>query len=163
MIQSYREVNSIKEINRPAIRLLEPALPAFHFTLPRLYSETHFELIKDYRKVTLVCFWSTENEQSKNAVYHLDQWYRNSGIGNFNVIAINCDPFKPRATFNSENLTGITMLWDQEATTHAIYQVKQFPTTFVIDKQGMIRDEKVGGPINDWARLKQKIHALTLE
>jgi len=163
MLNTYRELNSIKEVNQPSIRLLEPAVTAFRFSLPRLYSDSHYELQKDCKQVSLLCFWSTEREQSKHAVIHLDKWYRNSNIGNFNVIAINCDPFKPRATFNSQDLTGITMLWDQEGLTKEIYKVQKLPSTFLIDKQGMIRDEKVGGPLNDWARLRQRIEALTKE
>lgn len=163
MLNTYREVNSIKEVNRPSIRFLEPAKTAFRFSLPRLYSDNHYELMQDRKQVSLICFWSTEEEQSKHAVVHLDRWYRDCLIGNFSVIAVNCDPFKPRATFNSQNLTGITMLWDQEGLTREIYQVHRLPTTFIVDKQGLIRDEKVGGPLNDWARLRQRIESLTKE
>ena len=163
MIRNFREVNSIKEANRPAIRLLEPAMTAFPFCLPRIFGNAHFDFFHKSEKVTLLCFWSTEVEKSLLAVNHLDNWYRESEIGNFEVIAINCDQFKPDSIFNSARPSGIKMLWDQDGLTKNMYKINHFPTTVLIDKFGKIRDEKTGGPLNDWARLNLRVASLAAE
>ncbi len=55
------------------------------------------------------------------------------------------------------------MLWDESGDIRELYKIKQLPSTISIDKQGMIRDEKAGGPIEDWDRLANRIDTLNDE
>ena len=51
----------------------------------------------------------------------------------------------------------------QEGHVKELYNINYLPSTVLVDKKGMIRDEKSGGPINDWSRLTRRISALNDE
>lgn len=163
MRKLFREINSSLNVNQPNITYLETPVKAYNFSLPRIYGGHQFELASNAGRVTLLCFWASTSPLSDSAVYHLDKWYRECGVANFNVVAINCDMFRPAPSFENANMTGITMLWDQEGYTQEFYEIDTFPSTILIDKNGLVRDQKAGGPINDWARLGQRVKALTGE
>ena len=163
MSKVFRQINSAINVNQPNITYLEKAVKAYEFSLPRMTGGRHFDLSSTSGRVSLLCFWSNASPLSDSAVFHLDKWYRESNFGNFNVVAINCDMFRPAPVFENAKMTGITMLWDQEGYVQEFYNIETFPSTVLIDKKGLIRDEKAGGPINDWARLSRRITELTGE
>ncbi|MDP2995257.1 MAG: hypothetical protein Q8N46_09080 [Anaerolineales bacterium] len=54
------------------------------------------------------------------------------------------------------------MLLDRDGSVSALYQLKGLPTTFFVNREGIIRTVVVGGPMNE-TFIRSKIEALLQE
>lgn len=153
----YRQIGAIATFGKPTIRYFEEAIKAPNFTVPRVNGNGVFSLREAFYGTTLICFWKAKNYMSQAAILHLDKWYRENDFGRFNVLAINCDDFKPEFSLYAEQAMDIVELWDKNEEARTLYAIEHFPSAVLIDPNGMVRDEMRGGPVNDWSRLYQRV------
>jgi len=160
MKSKFREVDSSILFNQPNIRFYEKTIPAQDFSLPYLNQNKTLRLSERLSRIVLLCFWKEALVNSETAICLLDSFQQKDHFGDIDVIAINCDEFKPDFINFYDKLTKIDLLWDDKSQVAQMYKINQYPSTTIIDQQGLIVDEKTGGPLNDWARLTRKLQDL---
>jgi thiol-disulfide isomerase/thioredoxin len=96
-------------------------------------------------QVLLINFWATwcaPCREEMPALERLQQKLKGKG---FSVIAIAVDSDKaPVAQFVSQHQTSLPVLHDPDMTCHDEYKVFSYPTTFLVDRQGVIRKYWIG-------------------
>ncbi len=138
--------------------------PAPEFTLNTL-SEDSISL-QDFRgKVVIVNFWASWCPPCKAempAFEALQQAYRSSDVI---VLAINTtyqDDLAAAAKFVEDYHLSFPILLDNDGKLTNTYQVLAMPSTFFIDRKGVIRQVIIGGPISE-ALLQTQVRRLLQE
>ena len=115
--------------------------PAIAFELKNLDSKT-IQLGHYKSKVVLVNFWATWCESCKEEfpeLIHLQEKYGTQGLV---VLAVNLAESKPRIqTFLKSNLivpNSLEILLDNSSLTYKAWRVKGIPTTYLINKKGLV-------------------------
>ena len=126
--------------------LTEPVVaPAF--TLQDMDENDH--RLADYRgKVILMNFWATWCPPCRREMPSMEKLHLDLKEANFSVIAINQmeDPDHVFAyTGQLEVDPTFTILFDQDSHVSRAYRVNGIPTTYLIDKKGVIRYRAIGG------------------
>ncbi len=89
------------------------------------------------------------------------QW-KEEGI---EIVAVNTtsqDSLAGIQSFVSSYQLSFPILLDSDGSVNQLYRVQALPTTFLIDRQGMIREVIIGGPVPE-ASLIQKVEMLIKE
>ncbi|MBI5892941.1 MAG: TlpA family protein disulfide reductase [Deltaproteobacteria bacterium] len=96
-------------------------------------------------KVILLRFWSTRCISCKEEMPKLETSYKNLNSKGFEILAVNVEDTKEKALgFAHElNLT-YPILIDENQSAANIYKIYGVPTSFFIDKQGIIRERIFG-------------------
>lgn len=96
-------------------------------------------------KVILLRFWSTRCVSCKEEMPKLEISYKNLNSKGFEILAVNVEDTLEKALgFAHElNLT-YPILIDENQSTANIYKVYGVPTTFFVDKQGVVRERIFG-------------------
>jgi len=138
--------------------------PAPEFTLDTL-SEESINL-HDFRgKVVVLNFWASWCPPCKAempAFEALQQAYRTSDVI---VLAINTtyqDDLAAATQFVEENHLSFPILFDNDGKVTNTYQVLAMPSSFFIDRQGVIRQVIIGGPISE-ALIQTQVRRLLQE
>lgn len=134
------------------------------FTLPRLDSqESRLQLSELRGSVVYVDFWAswcTPCLQSLPAVNELYQEYHERG---FEVVAVTVDREIPAARQFLEDLEvplDYRVVSDVENAVMHEYGVRGMPTSFLIDRDGVVRDVHEGFRDGDIERLEQALQPL---
>lgn len=102
-------------------------------------------------KVVLLRFWATRCESCKVEMPKLESSYRRLFPSGLMVLAVNVeDPPEKAAEFVKEIRLTYPILMDEKKDVTKLYQVYGVPTSFVIDRNGIIR-ERIFGDLNDEA------------
>jgi len=125
-----------------------PSTPAPSFSLPDLQGKTlSFSDLKG--KLLLINFWATwcpPCREEMPAFERLQQKFRDKGVA---VIGIAIDEDKAVVKqFLDTAKTHFQILHDPELKVHDEYKVFSYPTTFLVDQQGVIRQYWIGP--QDW-------------
>jgi peroxiredoxin len=130
-----------------------PAMPREGFLAPD-FALTTLEgqsiALSDLRgRVVLVNFWATWCPPCRlemPAIQEVYEEYQEQGLV---VLAINAQEPSTEITRFAEQL-GLTfpIMSDRDGNVSGTYRVVSLPTTFVIDRSGVIRDVIVGGPLS---------------
>ena len=102
--------------------------------------------LRDFRgRVVLINFWATWCEPCRTEMPILQSAYRvNQPLG-LEILAVNFD--EPRGEvqeFRDHMFLGFTMLLDPGGVIQRLYRVSGYPTTFLVDREGVIRAQHVG-------------------
>ncbi len=141
---------------------LSPPVPAPDFTLKDMDENKH--ALKDFHgKVVLLNFWATWCPPCRREMPSMERLYQKLKDKDFIVLAIN--QFEdPDHVFAYTGQLGtdptFPILFDRDSKVAELYQVKGLPTTFLIDKQGMIRYRAVGGREFDHPEVEKLIYNL---
>lgn len=115
--------------------------------------------IDQYRgKPLLVTFWATTCPGCVAEIPHFSALYRELGLKGFNIVAIAMayDPPEQVRFMAKQRAMPYTVALDSDgAAARAFGDVKLTPTTFLIDPQGRIVQQKLGEV--DTAQLRRKI------
>lgn len=122
--------------------------PAPAFTLKDI-NATPFSLDNFKGRVVLLRFWATRCESCKVEMPKLELSYRALLPKGFIVIAINVeDPAEKAAEFVKEIRLTYPILMDEKKEVTKLYEVYGVPTSFIIDRKGIIR-ERIFGDLSE--------------
>lgn len=132
------------------------------FALPSLGGST-VALSSMKGKVVLIDFWAQWCEPCKKELPQLDRLARQYAQKGVVVVAVNIDKQRDNAARMVKQL-GVTMpvLLDPAGSVAGAYDLPKMPTSFVVDKKGIVRyvNEGFDGP-KDVERFKQELDELT--
>lgn len=133
------------------------------FTLTTLEGRT-VQLSALRGQAVLVNFWATWCPPCRAEMPALEQVYRAYRDQGFVVLAVNAsdqDGGDVPAFVAAYGLT-FPILLDQDGAVQRRYQVEAFPTSFFIDRRGVVQDVVVGGPMSE-AGLRVRVERLLQE
>ncbi len=128
------------------------------FTLPSLLQDHPISLNKLSGKVIYVDFWASWCSPCRTSFPLLNKLYQKLKDQGFEVVAINLDEDKANAEkFLKDFPVAFTVLRDSTGEWADKYVVEAMPTSFLIDKQGVIRNIHHGFVSDDINELEQKV------
>lgn len=134
------------------------------FSLPKLNGSV-VNLIDYKGRVVLVNFWASWCGPCKMEIPSLNRLYQKRKSNGFEIVAISLDrtPASKLATFVSEKQMDFPILLNPEGDVSERYSVRGIPSSFLLDKKGMIRWKVVGGVEWDREDVLSKIDQLLAE
>ncbi|MHB9112529.1 MAG: TlpA disulfide reductase family protein [Thermoleophilia bacterium] len=129
---------------------VEEGSQAPNFTLP-LMSGGEVSL-EDYKgKVVLLNIWATWCNPCREEMPYMEQLYQNMKGKPFEILAVSIDTRGSRDVEPFVKKLGLTfpILLDSDKKVNNLYQATGVPETFIIDKNGIVR-QHILGPVN-WA------------
>jgi thiol-disulfide isomerase/thioredoxin len=134
------------------------------FTLPTLQKDQPFSLKNQTGKVIYLDFWASWCLPCRTSFPLLNKLHEKLKAQGFEVIAINLDEDKAKAEkFLQEFQVGFSVLRDAKGEWADKYVVESMPTSFIIDKKGMISYVHHGFTSTDINEIEQKITALLVQ
>ena len=134
------------------------------FTLETLEGESI--TLSDLRgQVVLVNFWATWCPPCKAEMPAFQQAYADYTDEGFVILAVNAtqqDTIEAITAFRANNGLQFPILLDNNGDVNRAYQVRSLPTSFFVDKEGVISEVVIGGPIAE-ALIRARIEELLKE
>jgi peroxiredoxin len=122
--------------------------PAPNFTLQDLEGRS-ISLQSLRGKVVILTFWATWCPACRTELPSLDALNRRLARRGAVVLGINGgEPIARVKSFMAKGNLDFPVVMDESGDIHDLYQVRQYPTTFVIDRQGRLVDRHIG--LRDW-------------
>jgi len=135
--------------------------PAPQFTLPTLQQDQPTALKQYAGKVIYLDFWASWCAPCRTSFPLLDKLHEKLKAQGFTVVAINLDEDKANAEkFLQEFPVGFTVLRDAKGEWADQFVVESMPTSFIIDKQGVVQNIHHGFASDDIKELEEKIMTL---
>jgi cytochrome c biogenesis protein CcmG, thiol:disulfide interchange protein DsbE len=132
------------------------------FSLPSLKGST-VSLSSLRGKVVLIDFWAQWCEPCKKELPQLDRLAKDYAQKGVVIVAVNIDKQRDNAARMVKQLgVSLDVLLDPAGSVAGAYDLPKMPTSFVVDKKGIIRyvNEGFDGP-KDVDRFKQELDELT--
>ena len=100
-------------------------------------------------QVVVLNFWATWCPPCRSEMPAIEQVYRTHRDQGLTVIAVNVQEAQEQTQAFVEEM-GLTfpVLADRDGSVSTRYRVTSLPTTFIIDRAGVIREVAVGGPLS---------------
>jgi thiol-disulfide isomerase/thioredoxin len=135
--------------------------PAPQFTLPTLLGDKPVSLKEFSGKVVYVDFWASWCGPCRTSFPLLNKLHEKLKAQGFEVVAINLDEDKANAEkFLKEIPVAFTVLRDAKGEWSDKFVVESMPTSFIVDKQGVIQNIHKGFASDDINELEHKITQL---
>lgn len=135
--------------------------PAPQFTLPTLQQDQPTELRQYVGKVVYLDFWASWCAPCRISFPLLDKLHEKLNAQGFEVVAVNLDEDKANAEkFLKTFPVGFTVLRDAKGEWADQFVVESMPTSFIIDKQGVVQNIHHGFASDDIKELEEKITKL---
>jgi peroxiredoxin len=113
-------------------------------------------------KAVLVDFWASWCEPCKKEIPALAQLARKLATQNIVIIAINVDAKRETAeSFLKDHNVALNVLLDPKQTVIGLYEPPKMPTSFVLDRQGVVRFANFGFEPGDEAKIEKQLVGLT--
>ncbi len=135
-----------------------------NFTLDTL-DGTKVTLSELRGKIVLINLWATWCPPCRAEMPALEnayKQYKDSGVVVLGLNVTNQDSEKDIPPFVDEFGLTFPILLDRDGSVSALYQLKGLPTTYFVNREGIIRTVVVGGPMNE-TFIRSKIEALLQE
>ena len=126
---------------KPAVGYMAPG-----FTL-EVMKEKRVVNLSDYKnKVVLLNFWASWCFPCREEMPSMQELYQIFKGRDFEILAVNLDKFGEEKVFSFVSNYGLTfpILLDKELKTALSYEVRNIPTTYIIDKNGVIKEKIIG-------------------
>jgi len=108
--------------------------------------------LQDYSgKVVLLNFWASWCPPCRAEMPAIQEVYESYRSKGFEVVAVNMthqDSLPDVKAFTDTYQLTFPVLLDEAGETSLQYRVRALPTTFLIDKDGIIREVMIGGPLS---------------
>lgn len=131
------------------------------FTLPTLQGDQPTSLKQFEGKVVYVDFWASWCAPCRTSFPLLNKLHEKLKSKGFEVVGINLDEDKANAEkFLKEFPVGFTVLRDAKGEWADQFVVESMPTSFILDKQGVVQLIHHGFTSNDVKELEEKITSL---
>jgi len=139
----------------------EVGQPAPQFTLPSLLQDKPTSLQQYSGKVIYLDFWASWCAPCRTSFPLLNKLHQKLKAQGFEVVAVNLDEDKAKAEeFLKEIPVEFTILRDAKGEWSDKFVVESMPTSFIIDKQGVIQNIHKGFTSDDINELEHKITEL---
>lgn len=139
----------------------EVGQPAPEFTLPTLAQDQPTSLKQFAGKVVYLDFWASWCAPCRTSFPLLNKLHQKLKAQGFEVVAVNEDEDKANAEkFLKEIPVEFTVLRDATGDWAAKYGAESMPTSFIIDKQGVVQVIHKGFQSSDIDELEHKITEL---
>lgn len=118
--------------------------------------------LKNYRnKVVYLDFWASWCPPCKQSFPILNQLHSELNTKGFEVIAINLDENQDDASeFLASESVNFSIFFDQQGKCPEAYQVAAMPSSYIIDKQGVIKKVYLGFDAENEAQIRATVSAL---
>lgn len=145
----------------------QPAAPQTGFPAPEIILETldgeSISLADLQGQAVIVNFWASWCPPCRAEMPAIQRVYDDYRAGGLVVLAVNTsDNLADAQAFLSANGLTFPVLFDHDGAVGVRYRVSVLPTTFFIDKRGIIRSVVIGGPLSE-ASLRARIADLLEE
>lgn len=131
------------------------------FTLPTLQTEQATTLQQFAGKVVYLDFWASWCAPCRTSFPLLNKLHEKLKAQGFTVLAVNLDEDKANAEkFLKEIPVSFSVLRDADGSWSDKYGVESMPTSYIIDKQGVVQNIHRGFASDDIKELEAKITAL---
>lgn len=137
--------NSMREIGGSSHQTVGPqvGMIAPNFILDDLRGN-EMELLNGSQKPTLINFWATWCPPCVAEMATIQEFYANAS-GSFRVLAVNADESTEDVQrFASEHSLSFDILLDPGGNVQELYRLRGYPTSFIIDGDGVVQIEHVG-------------------
>lgn len=149
---------ALTSFHLPVADAVEAGEPAPQFTLPTLKTAKPVTLSAYAGKVVYLDFWASWCAPCRTSFPLLDKLHQELQAQGFEVVAVNLDEDPAKAEqFLAEFRVGFTVLRDEQGVWADRYVVESMPTSFIIDKQGVVRHVHHGFSSDDINGLKQTV------
>lgn len=139
----------------------EVGQPAPQFTLPTLQQGQSMALKDKVGKVIYLDFWASWCAPCRTSFPLLNKLHEKLKAQGFEVVGVNLDEDKAKAEkFLQEIPVNFTVLHDGKGEWADQYVVESMPTSFIIDKQGVVQHIHHGFTASDIDELEQKVTQL---
>jgi thiol-disulfide isomerase/thioredoxin len=136
----------------------EVGQPAPQFTLPALADDKPVSLKQYAGKVIYLDFWASWCAPCRTSFPLLNKLHEKLKAQGFEVVAVNMDEDKASAEkFLKELPVSFTVLRDPKGEWADKFVIESMPTSFIIDKQGVIQNIHRGFTSDDINELEHKI------
>lgn len=138
--------------------------PAPDFTLPTLEGDevTLSALRGKVIVINLWTAWCPPCREEMPAIEQVYQQYRDQGLAVLSVNSTFQDDERAATAFVRELGLTFPILLDRDGAVSRRYQLQALPTTFFVDRRGVIRDVVLGGPMEP-ALIESKVQDLLAE
>jgi thiol-disulfide isomerase/thioredoxin len=121
--------------------------------------------LEDYRgKVVYLEFWASWCAPCRQSLPWLERLHREHGAAGLEAIAINVDAKPADAlAFLKRHPVGFPVVGDAKGTIAALYNVQDMPSSYLIDRNGLLRTTYLGFNRGDTKTRRQAIAALLRE
>lgn len=135
--------------------------PAPQFTLPTLQADQPTALKQFAGKVVYLDFWASWCAPCRTSFPLLNKLHEKLKAQGFEVVAVNLDEDKANAEkFLKEFPVSFTVLRDAKGEWADQFVVESMPTSFILDKQGVVQNIHHGFASADINELEEKITKL---
>ncbi|MGR9054226.1 MAG: TlpA family protein disulfide reductase, partial [Gammaproteobacteria bacterium] len=131
------------------------------FTLPRLSDDSGVALAQFADKVVYLDFWASWCAPCRTSFPLLNRLYRKYNARGLEVVAVNLDEERGAAEkFLSDIPVSFNVLRDADGQWAETYAVASMPTSYIIDRQGVVRRVHNGFAKSDIEELENQIVSL---
>jgi len=135
--------------------------PAPSFTLPSLPQDQQTALSAYAGKVVYLDFWASWCAPCRKSFPLLEALHKKLKAQGFEVVAVNLDEDKVKAEqFLKEIPVGFTVVRDADGGWADKYVIESMPTSFILDKKGVVQHIHHGFTSDDIKGLEAKIMEL---
>ena len=134
------------------------------FSAPALDGEGTIELSQHRGKVVYLDFWASWCGPCLTAIPEIEDMRSDFPAENFQIIAVNLDQKKKKALrFLAKNPIGYPSASDPDGRLPGQFGVETMPTSYLIDRDGVIRYVHRGFSRGDGSHLREEIRSLLAE
>jgi peroxiredoxin len=135
--------------------------PAPAFTLDTANAKGKFDIAKVKGKVVVVDFWATWCDPCKKSFPKLQDLYTKYNASGMELVGISEDEENSGITeFGNAHGAKFPLAWDSGKSIAGQWQPKSMPTTFVVDRNGIVRFAHLGYHDGDEAEMEKEVKSL---
>ena len=144
-----------------SVPAVEPGAPAPGFRLPTFESGAAVSLADFRGKVVFVDFWASWCSPCRQSLPLYDKLREDFAAADFAILAIGLDEDVGDAkTFLAEHPVRYTTLQNPQGDVATAFDLKGMPSSYLIDRDGVVRARHVGFEAKDIDVLKKEIDKL---
>jgi thiol-disulfide isomerase/thioredoxin len=153
----------IKAFEGTKIQVASEGLDPVDFTLP-LLDGTKTTLSQYKGKVVFLNFWATWCGPCRSEMPSMEAVYQRLKSRGFEILAVNLGESRDKVSaFMNENKLNFPAVLDERQITGSQYSVRAIPTTYIIDRRGLIIARLVGSVNWNTSKIIAAIEAVLQE